>query len=604
MEFTAQTIPQLFLEVCQRFENHSEKIAYATKKHNQWESVTHRELKAQVERLAAGLIELGVAAGDRIGIVSENRIEWVVTDFAVSAIGAIDVPVFYTLTSEQIAYIFRDCGVKGVVVSNQHQAEKLQEVRARIPTVEFIIVMNSNLPEMPGIISFDHALARGREALANHGMREVLDQRIASIKATDVLTLIYTSGTTGHPKGVMLSHRNILSNIQGAIDAFTISTDDSFLSYLPMCHSYERMSGYYLAFACGCTTYVAESIETVAENMREVHPTVMTSVPRLFERMRQRIEASTKNQSRAKQRIVSWAFALGMRIERGHCSTLDMMLRGVADRLVFAKVRQRMGNRLRFFISGGAALRIDDGLFFKAIGLTILEGYGLTETSPVLTVNREGDTALGTVGRPLPNVEIQIADDGEILARGPNVMVGYWNNEAATQAMIDQNGWLHTGDVGVFDAEGRLCITNRKKDIFVSSGGKNIAPQPVEAAILESRYVSQVVLIGDARDYCTALIVAEREASEEWARHHLLLFETWEQLCTSDEFYRTIQAELNGLQHSFSKFERARKFTVLTEPFTIENGMLTPTLKVKRRAVTEHYATIIDSMYGIATMHS
>ncbi len=593
----ASTIPRMFLDVCDRFANRADKVAYARKRSGVWERVTHDQLREEVECLAAGLVHLGLRPGERVGIVSENRVEWAQADFAISAIGAVDVPVFHTLTDQQLAYIFRDCEASVVFVSNALQASKIVAVRDQIPSLRFIVTMNTDVEITEGLIRFSDVIDLGRRLYSADDRRKNFQAMAERAQPNDLLTLIYTSGTTGHPKGVMLSHHNILSNIAAAMEVFSIGEDDVFLSYLPMCHSYERMSGYYLAFACGCSTYVAESIETVAENMREVHPTVMTSVPRLFERIRLRIEGTIQKDTGIRRTIALWALGVGKRVAEGTCTWMDKVMVTVADRLVFSKIRARMGNRLRFFISGGAALSYDDGIFFKALGITILEGYGLTETSPVLTVNREGDEKLGTVGKPLPNVEIRIAADGEIMARGPNVMMGYWRDEAATREVLEPDGWFHTGDIGELDTDGRLKITDRKKHILVSSGGKNIAPLPVESALLASRLISQVILIGDGRDYCTALVVPEREAAEAFASERGLTFPTWEALAMSSDLYHAIQADIQTLQKEFSKFERARRFRVLTEPFTIENGMLTPTLKVRRKAVIERYGEVIEEMY-------
>jgi long-chain acyl-CoA synthetase len=588
----------MFLDVCERFAAQPEKVAYARKHNNAWESVTHDRLRDEVECLALGLLHLGIVPGERVGIVSENRIEWAEADFALAAIGAVDVPVFYTLTDQQIAYIFRDCEVAAVFVSNALQASKMLAVRDQIPSLRHVIAMNTDVEVTEGVVRFSDVIELGQRLFTAEERRRKFRTMAEHVQPNDLLTLIYTSGTTGHPKGVMLSHRNILSNIAAAMEVFSITESDSFLSYLPMCHSYERMSGYYLAFACGCSTYVAESIETVAENMREVHPTVMTSVPRLFERIRLRIENNIEKEGGFKRRLATWAIGVGKRVASNTGSSMDKVMVKLADALVFSKIRARMGNRLRFFISGGAALRYDDGFFFKALGITILEGYGLTETSPVLTVNREGEEQLGTVGKPLPNVEIKIASDGEILARGPNIMLGYWRDETATREVIGSDGWFHTGDIGEIDEHGYLKITDRKKHIFVSSGGKNIAPLPVESALLESRLISQLMLVGDGRDFCTALIVPERETAEDWAKQHGHTYGSWAELVNSEELHKALQADINVLQKDFSKFERARRFRTIAEPFTVENGMLTPTLKVRRKAVIERYGTLIDSMYG------
>lgn len=592
------TIPQLFLSVCETYGGEHNGVAYSNKQGGVWTPVTYDELRNSVECLSLGLRQLGIQHGDRIGIVSENRVEWVVTDFALASLGAVDVPVFYTLTAAQIEFIYRDCGVKAAVVSNGVQLSKLLEVKDKISSLEFIIIMSDNSDKSNSVYQFEDVIQTGLDCMPPEQRREYFQARTMEVLPNDLLTLIYTSGTTGQPKGVMLTHNNLLSNVINTASIFRIDHTDSFLSYLPLCHSYERMAGYYLAFSCGCTTYFAESIEAVAENMREVNPTLMTSVPRLFDRIWLRIQQNINKEPFYKRMIVRKCFAVGLRVAKGECSWLDVVLNRLADRLVFAEIRSRMGNRLRFFISGGATLNTDIAYFFKSIGVSIIEGYGLTETSPVLTVNREGDAQIGSVGKPLPNVEIRIADDGEILARGPNVMLGYWNDTVATNETIDSAGWLHTGDIGDIDGEGRLRITDRKKDIFVTNGGKNVIPQPIENAILGSSFIQQVVLVGDGRDYCTALIVLEYETVRTWMVQQGIGDVPVSELLTMPQIHKKIQGELNIQQKDISKFERARRFRLLPEPFSIENEMLTPTFKVRRNVVIERYRSLIEEMYG------
>lgn len=592
------TIPEMFFSVCERFANEADKVAYASKVAGEWKQLSHRQLRDAVECLAVGLLDAGIKPGDRVGIVSENRPEWVVTDFALTSIGVIDVPVFTSLTSDQLAYIFHDCEATAVVVSNNAQAQKLLAARSAIPSLKLIIVINADVPLEDGMVYYADVISRGQAIATVEERRAIVQRHVDSIRASDLLTLIYTSGTTGHPKGVMLTHENILSNISAAVSVFKIDHHDVFLSYLPTCHSYERMSGYYLAFGCGCTTYIAESIDTVAENIKEANPTVMTSVPRLFERMRLRIEAAIAKESPKRRALAHWALRQGLRRAEGGKGLWGRIKFLLADALVLRKIRARLGNRFRFFLSGGAALRVDDGLFFKSIGITILEGYGLTESSPVIAVNREGSEKLGTVGQPLPNVEVTIAADGEILARGPNIMRGYWRDEEATRDAIDEEGWLHTGDIGTIDADGYLAITDRKKHIFVSTGGKNIAPQPVESAIMECRYVHQVVLVGDKRLFCAALIVPEPDTLEQWAVDSEHSHLPWHELIKLSAVEEMIFQDVKVYQRQFSKVEQARKIRLLEEPFTVENGMLTPTLKVRRKAVTERYAELIESIYA------
>lgn len=604
----AATIPALFVQVCDRYAGRADKTAYGRKVKGAWTSVTHDTLRRDVEDFALGLLLEGFSAGERIGIVSENKVEWAIADFAIATIGAVDVPIFPTLTGTQEQYIFGNCQAAGVIVSNQFQLNKLLKVRAELPELRKIIVMSDDVPSQDGVLRMSDVIAKGRASAHDAVRREKVLDLVQRVREDDLLTIIYTSGTTGNPKGVMLSHRNLLSNIYASLDVIPMHDEDVLLSYLPMCHSYERMSGYYLAFCVGASVYMAESIESVAENLREVRPTVMTSVPRLFERIKMRVENAAEKEGGLSLKIFRWATAVGRAYvaarDRGSISTILKGKMALADSLVFSKIRARTGGRLRFFVSGGAALSVDVGTFFAMANVRILEGYGLTETSPVLCINRVGEERLGTVGPPLPNVEIRMAADGEILARGPNVMMGYWRDQEATDEAIDPHGWLHTGDIGEFDERGRLRITDRKKHILVSSGGKNIAPQPIEQLLSQSPLIDQAMLVGDKREYCTALIVPDEDAVRSWATKQGISMTSMLELSRSPELHRAIMQDIDRLQRDLAKYERVRRIRILTSPFTVENGMMTPTLKVKRKAVEQTYASQIDAMYAEALHES
>ena len=594
---TATTIPEMFLSVCARYEGNPNKIAYTHRSEGAWHPLTHEEVREQVELFADGLLRYGLAPGERVGVVSENRTEWVVVDFAMAGIGIVDVPIFPTLTAHQEQFIFNNCEATAIIVSNAAQLRKVLEVWDEMPTVRLIITMNEHLSDNPRIVSMQSVMERSRAESTPQERRTKFTTLASRVRSEDLLTLIYTSGTTGNPKGVMLTHRNLTANVDSALHTIDVTETDSFLSYLPMCHSYERMTGHYLAFAAGASVYIAESIESVAELMKEVKPTIMTSVPRLFERIRARVLGAVERDSPIKQKIFRWAMKVGERYDEGDRGVFTVLQRAIADKLVFSKIRERTGGRLRFFVSGGAALNHEVGRFFRIIGLTIVEGYGLTETSPVISAHRLGDVVLGTVGPPLPGVEVRIAEDGEILARGPSIMKGYWNDDAATRECIDADGWLHTGDIGEFTEKGHLRITDRKKHLLVSSGGKNIAPGPIEALIMQSPLIDQMMLVGDAREFCTALIVPDAEAVRTWAEKNTVKYESQETLWTSPELHRAMEADINKLQRELPKYERVRRFAVITKPFTVENGLLTPTLKVKRKAVLAAHAETIDHLY-------
>lgn len=606
------TIAEMFAGVVAYFGT-STKPAFQRKVAGKYADITYPELHQHVEAFALALRSLGVSRGDHIGLMSENRLEWVVTDLACACSGIADVPIFPILTPAQVEYIFNDARVKAVVCSNQLQLNKLLKVVANIPTLHHIIVMQPELtarqPEAAGrkIISFQQMLEDGqRLATALPGQ---LNNLIAEIEPSDMLTLIYTSGTTGHPKGVVLSHGNLVANIQGAAAAFpAITESDVVLSYLPLCHSYERLGGYYTCMACGATIAFADSIDTVRTNLPEVRPTLMTSVPRLFERIKAGVEKQVAEGSEKNRKVFQWALGVGIekfRLEQAGKKP-GVVLAGkyaLADKLVFAKIREKMGGRIRFFVSGGAALPHSVGEFFFAAGLPVIEGYGMTESSPVISANPYTRPRLGTVGKPLPNVEVMIASDGEILTRGPHVMQGYYNNPEATAEAIDPQGWLHTGDIGVIDAEGYLKITDRKKHLLVSSGGKNIAPGPIESTLLHSPLIDQIMLIGDDRPYLTALIVPDFDVLKEVLQSqginvgNIHDMAVREQVLDYDAAVLAVEADIKRLQRDLSAFERVRRFDLLAEPFTVENHLLTPTLKVKRKEVEKIYAQRIEAMY-------
>jgi long-chain acyl-CoA synthetase len=399
----------------------------------------------------------------------------------------------------------------------------------------------------------------------------------------------------------MLTHQNMVSNVLASASVIPFGPSDVFLSFLPLCHSFERMAGYYTAMSLGATIAYAESIDTVRDNLMEVHPTIVTTVPRLFERIHSRLMKQIDSSPPPRQKIFHWAVAVGREYARARrrekLTTALRLKHALADRLVYAKLRERTGGRIRFFVSGGAALPRELGEFFEAVGIRIIEGYGLTETSPVLTVNRLDDYRFGTVGKAIPGVEIKIADDGEILAKGPNIMRGYYNNPKATAEVIDKEGWFHTGDIGMFDAEGHLMITDRKKHLFVSSGGKNIAPQPIENLFLQSKYIDQFVLIGDGRMFCAALIVPEFDILREYTTARGMAETAEADLIANIDVRQLFQDEIDRLQKDLPHYERVRRFELLPAPLTVESGEVTPTLKVKRKVVEQQYSHLIERMY-------
>ncbi|HEX9615558.1 MAG TPA: long-chain fatty acid--CoA ligase, partial [Bacteroidota bacterium] len=562
--------------------------------------ISYSDYRRRVELFALGLASLGLKRGDRVSIISENRPEWVIADMAMVILGVVNVPIYPTLTPKQIEYVYNDAGVRIAIVSNTFQFNKITKIKNDVKSLEKTIVMTEKGVTSAGdVLFFSRVLQLGEEfERTHHGF---VKQSLRQSKPEDLLTLIYTSGTTGNPKGVMLTHRNLVSNIKASADVIPFGETDTLLSFLPLCHSFERMAGYYTAMACGATVAYAESVETVRDNLLEVRPTIVTTVPRLFERIYNRIMKQVESSPAARQKIFHWAVDVGKRMAKARRRrSIPASLKiqhALASKLVFSKLKDRTGGRIRFFVSGGAALPKMLGEFFEAVGIQIIEGYGLTETSPVLAVNRLDDYNFGTVGKPIPGVEIKIADDGEILARGPNIMLGYYDNRKATEEAVDRDGWFHTGDIGMFNEQGHLAITDRKKHLFVSSGGKNIAPQPIENLFLESKYIDQFVLIGDGRMFLTALIVPEFDLLKDYANRQGITFQSDGELTENDLIKSLYKKEIDQIQKDLPAFERVRRYELLRQPLSVENGEITPTMKVKRKVVEEKFAAVIERMY-------
>jgi long-chain acyl-CoA synthetase len=603
-----KTIPEIFLNVTDEYAN-STRPVYLQKSHNQgFAGTSYKELRQTVECLSLGLQELGMSHGDRVGIVSENRLEWVMSDFAITSAGAIDVPVFPTLMPKQLAYIFSNCEASIIIVSNAFQLNKIKKVWDEIPSLKYVVVMlDKVVDDDPRVLHLADVIEMGKRKTDELERRRRFIESAQQVREDDLCTIIYTSGTTGNPKGVMLTHKNLISNIIAAYDVVRLDDTDIFLSFLPMCHAYERIAGYLIAFAYGASTAFAESIDTVRANLQEVRPTIMTGVPRLFEKIYNGVIANSQKQSPSKQKIFNWALKVGKQyidgMKSGGAGLATKLQYTLAYKLVFSKVHAIVGDRFRFFVSGGGALPDVHNEFFRMCKITIIEGYGLTETSPVLTVTRFEDNEIGTVGKPIFNVEINIAPDGEILARGPNIMRGYWRDPQATAETINEQGWLATGDIGFINERGNLKITDRKKNIFVSSGGKNIAPVPIENEILQSKYIDQIVLIGEKRDFCIAIAVPDFTAIEEFAKAQSISFSSREELVNNESINREIMRDMNILQRDHAKYERVRKVILLPKPFTVEDGDMTPTLKIKRKVVEQKYAKEINHIYEMAEHH-
>ena len=570
------------------------------KRDGRWVDTTVPEFRDTVRYLATALRHAGVKPGDRVAILSENRPEWAMSDFAILANQAVTVPVYPTLLGWQIEYILNDAGASVVICSNAEQLQKLDEVRGHCPAVHTIIVCDAP-PTLPnGVITFAQAVDSGRRN-DNDSERARFDELRRGAKPKDLATLVYTSGTTGNPKGAMLTHGNIGSNVDAALSQLPIGSGVTTLSILPLSHIFERMIDYAM-FARGATIAYAESVTKVGDDLQEIRPNIFAAVPRLFEKMRARIMDNVATQSAAKQKIFRWALKVGerrlpYRISGKPMPTGLAINSALADALVFKKIKQRLGGRVEFVLSGGAPLSAELAAFFIGAGIDILEGYGLTETSPIITANLPDKRKLGTVGTLLPGLELKIAPDGEILSRGPHIMKGYWNNPEATAQAIDSEGWFHTGDIGEVDAEGYLKITDRKKDIIINAYGKNIAPQPLEALLKSSPYVGTPVLIGDRRKYLAALIVPNFEKLQRDAAALGVKFDNPEELIADPRVKQIFQDEIDRFNVNLDRQEKIRRFALLPRDFTIEADEITPSLKVKRKNIDTKYKSIIDELY-------
>ena len=566
--------------------------------------ISGRELIERVRDLSLGLRAVGMAAGDRVVLLAESRPEWLLTDFAILTAGAITVPIYPTLSAEQIAFIIRDCEARIAIVSTADQLQKVLSVTAILPSLITVLVMDA--PEIaPEATVPVHALAdvavRGHQQIVDGwGVARGFHDDAKRVAPADPATIIYTSGTTGQPKGVQLTHGNLVANLRDVLQVFDLDETDVALSFLPLCHSFERMVAYlYLSY--GVSMIFAESIETIPRDLKVVRPTVITGVPRVFEKLHARVLATGQSHGGLKRLIFTRALAIadarGAALpEGGHLSLAMRVQSSLAERLVFAKVREGVGGRLRFAVSGSAPLRADVSRFFYGIGVPILEGYGLTETSPVLSVNPLKAVRIGTVGPPLASVQIRIADDGEILARGPNVMSGYFRRPRESAEAL-RDGWFHTGDIGTFDPAGYLRITDRKKELIVTSGGKKIAPQPIEAGLRAHELVAEAVLVGEQRHFPAALLIPDFGRLSARLGVSGAELRTTPSLLDRADVQRLYQQAVDAVNQELAQFERIKRFALLAREFTIEAGELTPTLKVRRQVIETRYRDVIEGMY-------
>jgi long-chain acyl-CoA synthetase len=595
------TLNQLFFDAIERYDKPN---ALQVKIGGAYQAISHRTLAERVRRVALALRSLGIARGDRVAILSPNRPEWAIADLGCLTAQLTDVPIYATLPAEQVAYILRDAGAVAIFVADAEQLAKVGSVRGELPALRTVITF-ADRRDGGADLTLAEVEEHGRsvetpDAIAAY-RREALE-----VQPYELATLIYTSGTTGPPKGVMLTHDNIFSNVEAARQVLPFRDDEVSLSILPLSHIFERMAGHYLMLAVGASIAYAESTDTVPANLLEVRPSFLLSVPRLYEKFYARVLENALAGSAIKKRIFFWARAVAdtwsdRRLAGRPVGPVLALEHALAHRLVFSKLGERMGGRLRVFVSGGAPLAPEINKFFYGAGLMILEGYGLTETSPVICVNSPTQFRIGTVGKPIAGVEVRIAADGEILARGPGIMKGYFNNPEATAGAIDADGWFHTGDIGEL-RDGFLAITDRKKDIIVTAGGKNIAPQPIENAVKTNKYVSQAVMIGDKRKFPVLLVVPNFDHLEQWAKRRNLIWTDRAQLIANPLVREKMDHEIESRLGGLARFEMPKKIALLEHDFSIERGELTPTLKVKRRVIDRQYKGLIDSLYADETV--
>ena len=594
---TYRSVPDMLRINAREF---SSRLALKYRKQGAFVTLTYAAYYERVLMVSRGLGKMGVKPGDRIAVLSENRAGWVIADMGILCTGSVTVPIYPTNTPEQIEYMINHSGAKIVFVSGKFQYGKLLKVRAAIPGVELVVSFERFLGDPALPVTTFYQLSEIDSPITPEEKKEI-EAKIDLIKPEDMLTLIYTSGTTGVPKGVMLSHNNILTNTRylteqsGAIDE-----NDVVLSFLPLSHILERTAGYYMTIRNGALLTFADSIEKVPENMMEIQPTVMVSVPRLFEKIYHRIFENAHQMPSVKKALFHWAVEVGKQyvaatyIHKQPSSLLNIKY-ALADKLIFSKVRARFGGRMKLFCSGGAPLDKNINEFFWVIGIPIFEGYGLTETSPAISFNNFAHIRFGSVGFPLPETELKIAADGEILVKGPQIMLGYYNNPEAT-AEVFQDGWLKTGDIGHID-EGFVFITDRKKEIIITAGGKNIAPQPIENELKMDKYVSSAFVHGDSKPYITALIVPNIERLLEFAKEHHIHYFELDDLVMHDPVQKLFEQRLADINSRLAPYETIKKFVLLPHDFSIEGGELTPTLKLRRKIIYEKYKHRIEDMY-------
>jgi long-chain acyl-CoA synthetase len=605
-----KTLTSIFFERASRY---AEMAALRQKKLGLWQELSWRDYEKGVRSVAAALVELGVKPGEPVGLISENRVEWLMSDLGILAAGAVTCAMYTTSAVEQVGYILRHSETRILIVENEEQLDKALEVQKDYPALAKVIVV-----EDKGLKRFDHPsvmfwkdfIALGEKHAKEHALE--LERRQTALDPDDLAILVYTSGTTGPPKGVMLSHRNIVWACGSLGDVIETNHADEFLSFLPLCHIAERAITIFNQVVNGSVVNFAENLDTVRDNLAEVRPHVFFAVPRIWEKLYGAIELKMRDASWAKRKLYRWAIGIGREANKLRQQALregkdpDQALPAglatslaLADQSVLRPLRVKLGlDRIRFAISGAAPISPEVINFFQSIGVALVEGYGQTESTAIISVNFPGRSLLGTVGAPVPGLELKLDEDGEILVRGPGVMLGYYKEPEATAATIDPEGWLHTGDVGELDQTGRIRITDRKKDLIITSGGKNIAPQYIESKLRTSAYVHDAVVIGERRKFVTSLIILDEDTLVEWAQRNRVQFGSYGDLAKSTEVLKLIEGEVERVNKTLTHVESIKRFKILERRLDRDEGELTPTLKVRRKAVEEKYKALIDAMYA------
>ncbi|HEA28765.1 MAG TPA: long-chain fatty acid--CoA ligase [Leeuwenhoekiella sp.] len=576
-----------------QLEKYNLEKALVTKYNGQWKAISSQEYVDQANRISRGLLQLGLQPNDKVAVISStNRTEWNIMDIGIMQLGAQNVPVYPTISEEEYEYVLNHSEAIYCFVSDEEVLQKVLQIKDKVPSLKEIY----SFDKINNCKHWDEVLSMGSDVAD----QEEVELRKDAIKEDDVATLIYTSGTTGKPKGVLLSHKNLVSNAINSETRFPIRKGkDKALSFLPLCHVYERMLIYLYQYT-GVTIYYAESIDTISENLKEVQPHVMTAAPRLLEKVYDKIIAKGAELSGIKKKLFYWAVDLGHEFEPyGNNGWWYEQKLAIARKLIFSKWQEALGGNLNVIASGSAALQPRLSRIYNAAGIGVMEGYGLSETSPVIAVNdmRNHNFKIGTVGKPIPETDVKIAEDGEILVKGPQVMIGYYKDKEKTDEVIEE-GYFHTGDIGELDAEGFLKITDRKKEMFKTSGGKYVAPQIIENAMKQSRFIDQIMVVGEGEKMPTAIIQPNFEFVQQWAdRKGIQLDDSLEAIAQNPEVIKRIQQEVDVYNEKFGKWERVKKFELTPEVWSIDEGHLTPTMKLKRRAVKERYMDLYNKLY-------